>query len=247
VRIHGGPRNSAGEQLYAPWPWDTGISSPDWRFWKLESTVPPWENQPLIAVMGAGSLAQVFTTPPTEVAGDPSSLQSFLEGFDFDEDAPKIDATSEAFPESAMAIMTPPSSDDPTLAAFKGAGGKMLIHHGTSDPVFSFLDTVDWYETLMANDPDAADFVRLYAVPGMPHGPGGIAPDQFDMLSVLVAWVEEGETPGPLVATLRRDRDGMPEELAGDTRLLCPWPAVAVTDGEADADRVESFRCEDRN
>ena len=246
VRIHGGPRNSTGEQLYAPWPWDTGIASPDWRFWKLESTVTPWQNQPLIAVMGAGSLAQVFTTPPTKVAGDPASLQAFLEDFDFDEDASKIDATSETFPESAMEIMTPPNSDDPTLGAFKAAGGKMLIHHGTSDPVFSFLDTVDWYETLMANDPKAADFVRLYAVPGMPHGPGGIAPDQFDMLTPLIDWVEAGGTPGPLVATLRPDREGMPEDLAGDTRPLCPWPSAAVFDGESDSDRADSFRCVDR-
>ena len=231
VRIHGGPRNSGGEQLYAPWPWDTGIASSDWRFWKLESAIPPWENQPLIAVMGAGSLAQVFTTPPTEVEGDPASLQRYLEHFDFDEDAAKIAATSEAFPESPLELMTPPGSKDPTLAAFKESGGKMLIHHGTSDPVFSFLDTVDWYEKLTANDSDSTDFVRLYAVPGMPHGPGGIAPDRFDLLSPLIAWVEEGTEPGALTATLRPDREGMPSELAGETRPLCPWPASAESDG----------------
>ena len=234
VRIHGGPRNSDGDQLYAPWPWDTGIASSDWRFWKLESAIPPWENQPLIAVMGAGSLAQVFTTPPTEVAGDPASLQMYLEKFDFDEDAGKIAATSETFPESALELMTPPNSSDPALAAFKEAGGKMLIHHGTSDPVFSFLDTVSWYEKLTANDPSSKDFVRLYAVPGMPHGPGGISPDRFDMLSPLVAWVEESVDPGALIATLRPDREGMPDELAGETRPLCAWPAYAVFDDTED-------------
>ena len=227
VRIHGGPRNSEGEQLYAPWAWDTGIASPDWRFWKLESTVPPWNNQPLIAVMGAGSLAQVFTTPPTEVSGDPESLQSFLEGFDFDEDAPKIDATTSDFPESAMELMTPPQSDDPTLADFKAADGKIMIFHGASDPVFSVLDTVDWVDTLTANDPEADEFMRFYIVPGMPHGPGGIAPDRFDMLTALVGWVEEGTAPGPIDATLRPDRDAMPEDLAGQTRPLCPYPQIA--------------------
>lgn len=50
-----------------------------------------------------------------------------------------------------MEIMTPPNSDDPTLAAFKAAGGKMLIHHGTSDLVFSFLDTVDWSSAIVRN------------------------------------------------------------------------------------------------
>lgn len=241
TRIHGGPRNSAGDQLYSPWPWDTGIATPDWRFWKLESSIPPWQNQPLIAVMGAGSLAQVFTTPPTAVAGDPASLQAYLEGFSFDDDAPKIDATSADFPESAMEIMTPPGADDPTLAEFKAAGGKMMIHHGTSDPVFSFLDTAAWYGKLAANDPEVADFVRLYAVPGMPHGAGGIAPDQFDMLTALVDWVEGDEAPGPMVATLRADREGMPADLAGETRLLCPWPSVARYSGYGTG--AESFGC----
>ena len=236
VRIHGGPRNSEGEQLYAPWAWDTGIASPDWRFWKLESTVPPWNNQPLIAVMGAGSLAQVFTTPPTEVSGDPESLQSFLEGFDFDEDAPKIDATTSDFPESAMELMTPPQSDDPTLADFKAADGKIMIFHGASDPVFSVLDTVDWVDTLTANDPEADEFMRFYIVPGMPHGPGGIAPDRFDMLTALVGWVEEGTAPGPIDATLRPDRDAMPEDLAGQTRPLCPYPQIAQA-------QDDSFAC----
>ena len=81
----------------------------------------------------------------------------------------------------------------------------------------------------------------------MPHGPGGVAPDQFDMLSPLVAWVEEGKNPDSLIATLRADREGMPEELAGDTRLLCPWPSIAFFGGEGEGDSAERFLCDGRN
>ncbi len=81
--------------------------------------------------------------------------------------------------------MTPVDADNPSLNGLENAGGKLLVFHGVSDPVFSFLDTVNWYEDLLVNNPDATDFVKLYAVPGMPHGPGGVAPDQFDPLTVL--------------------------------------------------------------
>lgn len=242
VRVFGGPRNSAGEQLYSEWDWDAGIASAGWRSWKLESPVPAWDHRPIIAVMGAGSLAQVFTTPPTPLAGDPASLEAFLMAFDFDADAPKVDATSAEFPESAMALMSPPDADDPTLEAFEAAGGKLMVFHGVSDPVFSFRDTVNWYETLLGNNPDAADFTRLYAVPGMPHGPGGVAPDRFDVLTALIDWVEQGVPPGPVVATVREDNEAAPEELRGATRKLCPWPEVTRYSG-ADPSMAGSFDC----
>ena len=242
IRILGGPRNSAGEQLYSEWAWDTGIASGNWRTWKLESAVPPWNKQPIIAIMGAGSLAQVFTTPPTPVLGDPASLEQFLLDFDFDRDAPKIDATSAEFPESAMELMTPPDSDHPTLAGLERAGGKLIVFHGVSDPVFSFLDTVAWYEKLIDNNPNATRFVRLYAVPGMPHGPGGVAPDRFDALSALVEWVEQDRAPGSLVASVREDNESAASQLRGASRKLCPWPSFARYSG-GDPRSAEAFDC----
>ncbi len=242
-RIHAGPTNSAGDPLYSDWPWDTGIATGDWRFWKLESQIPPWNNQPLIAVMGAGSLAQVFTTPPTMVEGTPEALQQFLVDFDFDQDAPKIDATTEAFPQSAMEIMTPPGSDDPDLAEFRQAGGHLIVFHGTSDPVFSFNDTADWYDTLRQNTSDAESFVRLYPVPGMPHGQGGVAADEFDLLGALTDWVERDKAPGRVTATVRQDNDTAPAALRGATRPLCPYPSEPHYTGGGEM-AAESFACE---
>ncbi|WP_068109852.1 tannase/feruloyl esterase family alpha/beta hydrolase [Tropicimonas marinistellae] len=242
-RIHAGPSDGSGSQLYNSWYWDTGLNSGGWRFWKLESTVPPWGQKPIIAVMGAGSLAQIFTTPPTEVAGTPDDLEGYLMSFDFDADAPKIHATSADFPESPMEVMTPPNAGNPTLEDLQAAGGKLIVFHGVSDPVFSFKDTADWYGRLQENNPNADDFVRFYAIPGMPHGQGGNAPDEVDLLRTLMDWVEGGNSPGAVTAEFRADGKEIRPENVGAERPLCPYPAHAVYTG-SDASSATSFSCE---
>lgn len=241
--IHAGTPDG-GTPFYSDFPWDTGIAGGGWRFWKLESPIPPWEKKPIIAVMGAASLAQIFTTPPTEVAGDPAALEQFLKDFDLTARADEIFATSDAFPESAMEVMTPPGSDNPELAAFREAGGKMMVFHGVSDPVFSVNDTADWYAKLDANNGGkAAEFARFYPVPGMTHCSGGPAVEGFDMFSDLVAWVENGTAPQAVTATARASNRDLPKAMAGISRPLCPAPQVARYTG-GDAGMAESFTCE---
>lgn len=242
--IHAGPRGQDRRQLYADWAWDPGIAGADWRFWKLQSTVPPWENMPIIAVMGASSLAQVFTVPPTEIGGAPAELLQFLLDFDLETQAGRIDATSDAFPESPMQVMAPPGADNPDLAAFRDAGGKMMIYHGVADPVFSVNDTSNWFARLNANNGGSAGFARFYPVPGMNHCHGGPAADGFDLLTPLVEWVENGTEPVPVTATIRAGNDDAPEALHGATRPLCAFPGVArYKTGPAEA--ASSFACEE--
>lgn len=243
TKIHAGPSNSKGEQLYSPWVWDSGIASGDWRFWKLESGIPPWGNGSLIMVMGSSSLAQIFMTPPTEVDGSPEALLDYLRNFDFDTDAPKIFASDATFTESAMEFMTPPGADDPELAELREAGGKMIVFHGVSDPVFSVVDTTEWYRRLDANNADAAeDFVRYYRVPGMAHGANGPATTDYDFFSALVAWVENGSAPEAVVAGVVPENEEAMAALGAIERPLCPYPQVAgYVDG--DAASAESFAC----
>lgn len=242
-RIVSGPHNSAGEQLYVDWMWDRGIASGNWRFWKLESPIPPWDHLPLIAVMGSASLAQIFTTPPTKVDGTPEALEQYLLNFDFDTDAPKIHATTADYPESAMEFMTPPGMDDPKLQAFRDAGGRMIVFHGVSDPVFSIVDTTNWYEKLDANNEgQAGNFVTYYRVPGMPHGAGGPSTDDFDMFTALVNWVEHGEKPGPILAGVTAGNEEAQAALGDITRKLCPYPQV-MTYVQGDPSDAGSFDC----
>ncbi|WP_157600038.1 tannase/feruloyl esterase family alpha/beta hydrolase [Saccharospirillum impatiens] len=243
--IHAGPTNSQGVPLYSDWPWDSGIGSGDWRFWKLETPIPPWNNQPLIGVMGAASLAQLFTTPPTEVAGTPQALEQYLLDFDFDSDAPKIYATTERYSESAMDYMTPPDSENPMLTDFQAQGGKMVIFHGVSDPVFSVNDTTNWYQKLDANNNDQAeDFARYYRVPGMPHGAGGPTVDDFDFFTALVDWVEQDNAPEDIIASVMPGNEEAVARLGDVERKLCPYPQVARYQGGR-ASSAASFACQE--
>jgi hypothetical protein len=176
ARSFAGPSGSAGRQLYAPWWYDAGLASNDWRGWKLESAIPGLDGLPLIATLGAGSLAQVFTTPPTRVEGTAAGLLEYLRSFDFDRDAPKILATTPEYPMSAMDFMAPADWREPELAELQAAGGKVIVYHGASDGAFSLAATVDWYEKLVENNGgDVGGFARFYPVPGMAHCGGGPA------------------------------------------------------------------------
>jgi feruloyl esterase len=149
-----------------------------------------------------------------------------------------------------MAFMTPPNPTQ--LGTLKNRGAKVLVYHGVSDPIFSVNDTQAWYDGLRtANGGDASDFARFFAVPGMGHCSGGPATDQFDMLSRLVAWVEQGKAPDMVIATARGtgNAGGLNADLpagwsANRSRPLCPYPQVAKYSGIGSIESADSFRCQ---
>jgi len=245
-RSFAGPTDANGRALYSSWLFDVGLSSNDWRTWKVESPIPGFDGSPLIATLGAGSLAQIFTTPPTAVAGTPQALLEYLRAFDFERDAPKIEAATPAYPVSAMDSLAPTDWRNPRLAELKAAGGKIIVYHGVSDGAFSVQSTVDWYEKVRANnDGDITDFARFYPVPGMAHCGGGPATDRFDAFSALVAWVEQGTAPGNLIATARAENQELPADWSKTrSRPLCDWPLVARYRGTGDLESATSFVCE---
>lgn len=249
-KIFAGPVNGKGDKLYADWPWDAGVGASQigfgsWRSWKLEG---PIAGLPIIGVLGGGSVGYIFATPPRPVAGNPPALIKSLLDYNFDTDAPKIFATDAQFKESPMQFMAPP--DAAGLRAFKARGGKMIVYHGTSDPVFSFNDTRNWYEDLNRNHQyNAESFVRLFPVPGMNHCQGGPATEQFDMLSAMVNWVEKGQAPTQVIATARTGvnpdvpanwiTDGKPR-----SRPLCPYPQQSRYRGVGDINDAANFSCQ---
>ena len=241
-RVMGGPRNTAGEALYSDWAWDAGIGGhagtryfQGWRMWKTGG-YPPSPMPSLNVVLGGASLSAQFTTPPTPIANDPRALLNFLVTFDMDRDAPKIFARSGAFTESSWDLMSAKSTD---LSAFRKRGGKLIVPHGLSDPVFSAHDTMRWWDAVNgASGGRAAEFVRIFPVPGMAHCGGGPATDQYDCLSAVMDWVERGIAPDRILA---RAGDGSP--WPGRTRPLCPYPAVARYAGAGSLEDAGSFTC----
>ena len=242
LRVFGGPRNSAGEALYSDWAWDAGIGGrigdryqQGWRIWKIGG-YPPSPVPALNVVLGAPSLAAVFTTPPTPLPNDPRALLGWVLHFDMDRDAPKIFARSAEFTESSWDAVGAQSTD---LSAFRRHGGKLIVPHGLSDPVFSAHDTMKWWDAVnAASGGKAATFVRVFPVPGMTHCGGGPATDQYDCLAAVVDWVEQGKAPDRILA-----HAGTSTPWPNRTRPLCPYPMVARYNRSGSVEDAASFTC----
>lgn len=238
--VFGGPKNSQGEQLYASWPWDAGVGEFGWRLWKLEIFPGPDPTIPtsIISTMGGAALPYIFMTPPVQVSGAGHGLIDYLLGYNFDTDAPGIFRSNDVYKESSMSFMTPPKPTD--LSKFNAKGGKMIVYHGVSDPVFSVNDSIQWLENLHKADAKAADYARLFTVPGQNHCSGGPSTSQFDMLSALVNWVENGKAPDQIVA---KASAGSPLAATVDSRPLCAYPQYAQYNGSGDPKVASSFSC----
>jgi pimeloyl-ACP methyl ester carboxylesterase len=244
--VMAGVKNSAGTPLYTTFPFDPGISGTDWRVWKFDNSTGP--RDPI-------ALAFVFTTPPSSpavVTGAGNTVIDYALSFNVDTDAPKIFATSGVYTESAMSFMTPPDID--TLPDMVSKGGKLLVMHGASDPVFSVDDTIQWYRRFQASHGTAAvSNARLFVVPGMNHSRGGPTTDQFDAVDALVKWVEQGTAPDRIVAKAR-GAGAVPADVVntevpaawspGRTRPLCPYPQVATYSRAGSTEDAASFRCQ---
>jgi feruloyl esterase len=220
----GGPKDSAGRSLYASWPWDSGIKGADWRNWRLGTSTTATPNARNYTLIATDAMPKEFFTPPAP------AFDIFT--FNFDTDPARMDAYA--------AIYHTTSTD---VGAFRGRGGKMLIVHGTSDPIFSANDSIDYYQRLEAAQGGGAatrDFARLYLVPGMNHcsASGGPATDVYDALTPLADWVEQGIAPDRIVA-----RAAATAPWPGRTRPLCPYPQVARYNGSGSLEDASSFAC----
>lgn len=125
------------------------------------------------------------------------------------------------------------------LTTFSGRGGKLVFFHGESDPIFSPLDTLAYYEKL-AKDNGGLDQVqgwsRFFFVPGMGHCMGGPATlDKFDLLGAVVDWVEKGTAPDFVIATGK--------DFPGRSRPLCAYPKHAQYKGQGNPEDATSFEC----
>lgn len=213
--VFDGAKTSKGEPVYSGWFYDSGINSEDWRRWKLGTSQTAEPNARNVT-LGYGSLKWYFMTPPAP--------DMDLSRFDFDRDTPKTDATGKINDATAT-----------DMSAFKNKGGKFIIVTGISDPVFSAKDQRDWFVQMQRDTPGAADFSRMFMVPGMTHCGNGKAFDDFDPLTALENWHDQGRAPDRLLA------EG--KSFPGRTMPLCAYPKIAVFKG-GDESKAENFACE---
>ena len=246
-KIYAGAKTSKGENLYSSFPWDRGMgglvggsAAPDaynmgWRVWKLGMYDAPVNNSINVS-LGALSITSVFMTPPVPTSTANGAPLKALLAVDLDRDGAKLNAVTAEYPVPVATYFMANSTD---LAAFRRRGGKMLIVHGVSDPIFSINDTLHWYEELnAANAGNAGEFVRLFAVPGMNHCSGGPATDRYNAFAALVAWTEKSQAPDSIVAAA-----GPLTPWPGRTRPLCPYPRQARYVGSGSVEDAGNFLC----
>jgi feruloyl esterase len=242
ANIFAGPKDRKGRPIYSTFSYDAGHGAGGTAFW--EFTAP--------LVLDSGAVGFVFGTPPA----DPATFNGPLFTLTSDVNAlnDSIYAEDRLYTEAGMSFMTPPKATH--LQRVWQRGGRIVVYHGVSDPIFSVDDTTEWFTKVTprghhtkGRPPSADAFVRLFHVPGMNHCSGGPATDQFDLLSALVAWVERGEAPDHVVAKARGagNPGGVNPELPAGwapdrTRPLCAYPSVA-TYQSGDPERAASFAC----
>ena len=126
----------------------------------------------------------------------------------------------------------------PDLSGYKKAGGKLIMWAPMSENAVPPATEIEYFAGIKKTVPGATDFVALYESPGNFHCGGGIgAQDTPDrLLDTVIAWVEEGKKPGPVIANGGTPRPGMapgegmpaPAPVPARTVLLCPVPQKAV-------------------
>jgi len=150
--------------------------------------------------------------------------------FNFDTDVARGDR-----PENVIMNAT-----DPNMKPFFSHGGKLLLYHGWSDPNVPTLNTIKYYNSVVADmggEAKASNSVRLFLEPGMGHCGGGEGPNVFDKVGPLEKWVENGKTPERLEAS--HSTNGKMDR----TRPLCPYPQVAKYKGTGSIDEAPNFEC----
>lgn len=126
------------------------------------------------------------------------------------------------------------------LSQFLKAGKKVMVWHGSDDALLSHKDTIrTWKQvTDVAGDAVAQANSRLYVASGVSHCGGGPGADRFDLLTPLVAWVEEGKAPDVPVAS-KVDSTGT----TLFTRPLCIHPQFPKYKGTGDVKSADSYTC----
>ena len=127
---------------------------------------------------------------------------------------------------------------NPDLSAFAKRGGKLILAHGWSDPAINPQMSIDYFEAVRRRDESAAQYLRLFMMPGVLHCGGGTGCDVADWYSVISNWVERGDAPDRVVA-----KKLGPDGRAIRTRPLCAYPRRASYNGKGSTDDQASFSC----
>ncbi len=206
--IYAGPKNSSGKEVFPTFEPGSELG---------------W------SILGGKQAASVATDSFTYVVY--KNPQWDWKTMNLDSDVVQIDKTYE----------TLINATDPNMKAFFAHKGKLLMYHGWSDQLIAPLNSIDYYSKVVKNlggQAKASDDVRLFMVPGMAHCGGGEGPNDFDKMTAIQQWVEQGKAPETMIAS-HADRSGTVDR----TRPLCVYPKVATYKGSGNTDDAANFTC----
>jgi hypothetical protein len=158
---------------------------------------------------------------------------------------------------------------NPDLSRFASAGHKLVLWHGLADQHISPVNTIAYHTAVQSfmGKEKTRSFERLYLLPGVYHCGGGEGASAVDLLTPMMAWVEQGKAPEALMtypenlASKARDF-GQPAPMANEgvapaqgtkmlppltvphatARALFPYPYIARYDGHGKVDQVTSYQ-----
>ena len=149
-------------------------------------------------------------------------------------------------------LVTPASpavNNSTDIKHFVRRGGKLIFYHGLSDSGPPWPYTLKYFRDVARRHgglEHADDFMKLYLVPNMGHCSGNASTDNFDMLTPMVNWIENGVAPEEVVASGSR----FPATLGTLTGLsttrsrpLCPYPKTLRYSGSGDITQATSYIC----
>ena len=233
-RIDQGPRTSSGRRIVSPdgtplsgYPFDGGFMQP--------SGIPTRDigtatSPPGNIGLGSGQLPLFWFANP-----DPTYNPLTV---DYDNDIHLVTPAS------------PAVNNRTDIRHFVKRGGKLIFYHGLSDSGPPWPYTLKYFRDVARKHggiKHADDFMKLYLVPNMGHCSGNIATDQFDMLTPMVNWIENGVAPDSIVATGNRFRaQGDYYQGFGTStrsRPLCAYPKTLRYSGTGDISQASSYAC----
>lgn len=140
------------------------------------------------------------------------------------------------------------NTDDPDLAAFAAAGGKMVMYQGLADEYIPAQGAIHYYEQVLAEMGGAEavqPFFRFYLIPGLTHsgrsegGPAVPVPQpasgRDEMFSALQRWVEQGDAPERLELVSADETVTLP---------TCVYPSEITYSGSGPATSADSYHCD---
>jgi feruloyl esterase len=209
--VYDGPRNSHGERLY-----------PGGSMFGAEAS---WGTSVDAHSLGIDSLRFLELWP------NPGPGYTYRD-FNFDTDPPKTEAAVREYDPV-------PPGEAPNLTAFEQRGGKLIVYHGWADGGVSPTNTLDYFAQVAARQGGIGKirgWFRLFMVPGMFHCRGGDAPNTFDFMPAIMAWVEKGVAPDGVVATQHDQAGAVVRQ-----RPLYAYPEQSAYNGQGDANQAASW------